>query len=170
MRFMPKCILCASIIFLCSIPNYSQALTPSWDLNEHCKKPNIIKLRIKLDSKILHRTSLFLCACSPKCVNPSGNGKIDFYFTAPRPLIWYGYRSYEGKGKVDPGDTTPKGSKLHVQFWPASVSTEILLLGYSVTDKNGCHMNSLHQILPTRDNSTQMAPGLTLETWPDESS
>jgi hypothetical protein len=94
-------------------------------------------------------------------------GKASFRFIPKRPLIWYGYRSDADLGTTDPGDTTSAGRALEVDFWQARGEPDMIVLGYSVAASDGIHMNSLHLLSPTRRRTSVMAPGLILETRPE---
>ena len=95
-------------------------------------------------------------------------GKTSFRFTPARALTWYGYRSDEGDGTKDPGDTTPAGTALEIQFWQAGGESDAIELGYTVAARDGLHMNSVHVLSPTQNRTSTMAPGLVLETWPEK--
>jgi hypothetical protein len=112
----------------------------------------------------MYDTSLPLC----RSKRPYEEGKASFRFTPARPLVWYGYRSDEGGGTRDPGDTTAAGTTLQVEFWQAGGESDSIEIGYTVAASDGIHMNSLHLLSPTEKRTSTMAPGLVLETWPEK--
>ena len=133
-----------------------------WVWNRHCQTPVDISLRVRLDGKSVYATTLQLCR-SDRAPEP---GKASFQFTAGRPVVWYSYRTDSEDGREDPGDPTPAGTPLTVDFWQASGESDVIVLGYSVVAGNAIHMNSLHTLSPTNTVTTTMAPGLVLETGP----
>jgi len=133
-----------------------------WVWNRHCQAPVDISLRVRLDGKAVYATTLHLCR-SGRALEP---GKASFQFNPGRPVVWYGYRTGSEDGRVDPGDPTPAGTPLTVDFWQASGEADVIVLGYSVVAGNEIHMNSLHILSPTQTVTTTMAPGLVLETGP----
>jgi hypothetical protein len=135
-----------------------------WVWSQRCRTPAKVALGVRLDGKVLYRTSLPLCQWERQFEE----GKTSFRFTPPRPLVWYGYRTGEGDGTKDPGDTTPAGATLRVDFWQAGGESDFIELGFSVVAHDGIHMNSIHFVSPTESRLSTMAPGLVLETWPEK--
>lgn len=134
-----------------------------WVWNSQCHKPTHIALRVLLDGKTIYFRSLPLCQWERRFED----GRASFSFTPKRTIVWYGYRSDEGEGKKDPGDPTAAGTSLEVDFWQAGGETDLIELGYDVAANDGLHMNSLHLLWPTKKSTTIMAPGLILETYPE---
>lgn len=135
-----------------------------WVWNQRCPKPTTVALRVRLDGKDIYSTLLPICRWERRFED----GTASFRFTAARPLIWYGYRSDEGDGTEDPGEKTAAGTPFEVDFWQAGGETDAIVLGYSVAATDAIHMNSLHQLSPSRKMITTIAPGLVLETWPEK--
>lgn len=135
-----------------------------WVWNQRCPKPTTVALRVQLDGKTIYSAALPLCRWERRFEK----GRANFRFTPARPLVWYGYRSDEGDGKKDPGDTTPAGTALEIDFWQAGGETDAIELGYTVDAGDGFHMNALHMLWPTKKSTTTIAPGLVLETWPEK--
>ena len=135
-----------------------------WVWNTQCLAPTHVALRVQLDGKTIYSSSLPLCRWDRE----HDTGKTSFRFTPARALTWYGYRSDEGDGTKDPGDTTPAGTALEIQFWQAGGESDAIELGYTVAARDGLHMNSLHVLSPTQKRTSTMAPGLVLETWPEK--
>ena len=135
-----------------------------WVWNPRCPTPTKVALRVRLDGKTIYATSLPLCRWERRFEK----GKASFRFTPPRPLVWYGYRSDQGDGAKDPGDTTPAGTTLEVHFWQAGGEPDVILLGYTVATSDGLRMNSLYPLSPTQRRTLEMAPGLVLETRPEK--
>jgi len=142
---------------------YGQAHDRVWVWNPRCQKATTVALRVRLDGKTLYRTSLPVC----RWERQFEEGKTSFRFTPARPLVWYGYRSDEGDGSKDPGDPTPAGAPLEVEFWQAGGETDSISLGYTVSARDGLHMNSLHILSPLKKSVSTMAPGLVLDSWPE---
>lgn len=142
----------------------SQGQDLVWVWNQDCPRPTIVMLQVRLDGTTVYSTSLPLCRWDRQFEK----GKAGFRLTPARPLVWYGYRSDEGDGSDDPGDTTAAGTTLEVDFWQAGGEADIMELGYTVAANDGPHMNSVHLVSPIRRSSTTMAPGLVLETWPEK--
>ena len=137
---------------------------PVWVWNPRCAVPSKVALRVRLDGKTIYATSLPVCRWERRFEE----GKTSFRFTPPRALVWYGYRSDQGDGTKDRGDTTPAGTPLEVEFWQAGGEPDAIELGYVVAAGDGLHMNSLYFLSPTKKRSSTMAPGLVLETWPEK--
>ena len=135
-----------------------------WVWNPRCPTPTKVHLRVRLDGTTIYATSLPLC----RWERHFEKGKASFRFTSARPLVWYGYRSDQGDGAKDPGDTTPAGTTLEVDFWQAGGESDVIVLGYTVAAADGLHMNSLHPLSPTQKRTSTMAPGLVLETSPEK--
>ncbi len=135
-----------------------------WVWNPHCPKPTPVTLQVRLDGTTVYSISLPLC----RWQRDFEKGKASFRFTPTRPLVGYGYRSAPGDGSKDPGDTTPAGTALDVDFWQAGGEADVIELGYSVAARDGLHMSSFLGLSPTQRSTTTMAPGLVLETWPEE--
>ena len=135
-----------------------------WVWNPRCPTATKVALRVRLGGKTLYATSLPLCRWDRQ----EEKGKTSFRFVPARPLVWYGYRSDEGDGTRDLGDTAPRGTSLEVEFWQAGGESNAIELGYSVSASDGPHMNSIHILSPTQRRTSTMAPGLVLETWPEK--
>jgi hypothetical protein len=135
-----------------------------WVWNKQCPKPTTVTLQVRLDGTTIYSTSLPLC----RWEREFEKGKASFRFTLSRPLVWYGYRSDEGDGTKDPGETMAAGTTMEVDFWQAGGETDAIILGYSVTANNRIYMNSLHIPSPTHSSTITMAPGLILITWPEK--
>ena len=135
-----------------------------WVWSSRCPAPTHVALRVQLDGKTIYSSSLPLCRWDRE----HDTGKTSLRFTPARALTWYGYRSDEGDGTKDPGDTTPAGTALEIQFWQAGGESDAIELGYTVAARDGLHMNSVHVLSPTQNRTSTMAPGLVLETWPEK--
>ena len=133
-----------------------------WVWNAQCPSPVNVAIRVRLDRRTVYRNSIQVCRWERRFEK----GKASFSFTPGRPVVWYGYRSDEGDGSKDPGDTTAARTQLEIDFWQAGGEPDAIELGYSATAPDGIHMNSLHFLSPTRRVTTTMAPGLVLDTWP----
>ena len=131
-----------------------------WVWNQQCVKPVPVALQVRLDGKNIYSTSLALCQWGRQFEK----GKASFRFTAARALVWYGYRSDDGQGSKDPGETTPAGTRFEVEFWQAGGEKDAIELGYMVAAADGIHMNALHLVSPTEERVSTMAPGLILVT------
>lgn len=135
-----------------------------WVWNPQCVRPLKVALRVRLDGHTLYATTLPLCRWGRQFEK----GTASFRFTPRRPLVWYGYRSDEGHGTKDPGDTTPAGTTLEVEFWQAGGESGDIEMGYTVGASDGLHMNAVHFVSPTGKRTSTMAPGLVVETWPEQ--
>jgi hypothetical protein len=124
---------------------HAQDADSVWVWNARCPTPTNVALRVLLDGKTMYATSLPLCRWERRFEE----GKAGFRFTPARPLVWYGYRSDEGDGTKDPGDTTAAGITLQVEFWQAGGESDLIEIGYTVAATDGIHMNSLHLLSPT---------------------
>lgn len=125
-----------------------------WVWNRNCPKLTRVALRVRLDGKDVYRTSLRLCRWEQRFEK----GRASFRFTPPRALAWSGYRS--------DGEVTPAGTALRFDFWQAGGESDLVLLGYTVMTRKSIYMNSLHFLVPNEKQTSEMAPGLILETWP----
>lgn len=161
-RLLP--LLLMAVSFAATVTAHAQDHDLVWVWNKRCPKPTTVTLQVRLDGTTIYSASLPLCRWERKFEK----GKSSFRFTPARPLVWYGYRSDEGDGTKDPGDTTAAGTTLEVDFWQAGGETDAIELGYTVAASDGLHMNSLHILSPTRRSATTIAPGLVLETWPEK--
>jgi len=135
-----------------------------WVWSRRCPHPTNVALRVRLDGKTIYATVLPLCQWEGRF----GDAKASFRFTPVRPLVWYGYRSDEGEGAKDPGDPTPAGTTLEVQFWQAGSEPAVVLLGYVARTGRYIYMNSIHFLSPVEKSIAIMAPGLVLETYPQQ--
>jgi hypothetical protein len=160
MRNALTTLFLAAVSFTSSAGAQNQELV--WVWNERCQEQTTVALEVRFDGKTIYFAQLPVC----KWEREFEKGKGSFRFTPARPLVWYGYRSDEGDGSTDPGDTTPAGTELEVDFWQAGGEEDAIDLGYSVAASDGLHMNSLHMLSPTEKSTTTMAPGLVLETQP----
>jgi hypothetical protein len=135
-----------------------------WVWNARCHDPTIIAIRVRLDGKPVYRSSVPIC----RWERQFEKGRASFRFTPRRPLVWYGYRSDEGDSTRDVGDTTVANTPFEIDLWQAGGETDAVELGLQAVASDGLHMNSIHLLWPTKRSSTTMAPGLVLETWPDD--
>lgn len=135
-----------------------------WVWNSKCPKPIHVSLRVQLDGKTIYAASMPLC----RWERQFENGKASFQFTPGRTVVWYGYLSDPGDGTKDPGDPTAAGTALTVDFWQAGGESDVIELGYAVAAGNQLHMNSIALLSPTETQTTEMAPGLILETRPEK--
>lgn len=134
-----------------------------WVWNRECPAATTIALRVRLDGAVVFSTSAPICRWERRFEK----GRASFRFTPARPLVWYAHRSDPGDGSEDPGETTSAGTEFEVEFWQAGGEPDLVLLGYSVAAGDGLHMNAVHFLSPTEKSATTMAPGLELETWPE---
>ena len=162
MRNLLAAVILVVISFMTICASQAQEHDIVWVWNAKCPAPTNVTLDVSLDGKTVYATTLRLC----RWERQFENGKASFRFVPKRTLIWYGYRSDEENGKVDPGDPTPAGTPLQVDFWQAGGESDAIELGYDVTAGNVIHMNSIHILSPTETSTTIMAPGLVLKTWP----
>lgn len=163
MRIRPLPFFVVAVGLACSFSARADGHDIVWVWNPKCPTPIFVALRVRLDGKTMYATSLPLCRWERRLED----GKASFRFTLGRPLIRYGYRSDDGDGKKDPGDPTPAGTTLRIDFWQAGSESDGIELGYSVASNDGLHMNSIHVLSPTAASTTTMAPGLLLETRPE---
>jgi hypothetical protein len=161
---MGSALFFAAASFAAIVPSQAQDNDLVWVWNQRCPKPTTVALQVRLDGSTVYSTSLPLC----RWEREFEKGKASFRFTPARALVWYGYRSDEGDGTKDPGDTTSAGTKLEIDFWQAGGETDAIELGYTVAASDGLHMNSVHCVSPIQRTTTTMAPGLVLETWPEK--
>jgi len=155
-------VLLVAITIACFRPVLAQDSDIVWVWNSHCPKPVNVSLRVTLDGKTVYTTSIPLCRWERRFEA----GKASFQFAPARTIVWYGYRSDPGDGTKDPGDPTAAGTTLTVDFWQAGGESNAIELGYGVLAKDGLHMNSIHLLSPTETKTTEMAPGLILQTRP----
>lgn len=126
-----------------------------WVWNPRCPEPTYVVLRVRLDDKTLYTRSLPLCGWERQFEA----GTASFKFTSSRRLVWYGYRN-------NSGEVTRPDTEFTVSFWQAGGEPNAIELGYSIADKDGLHINSLHTLFPNKKSTTIMAPGLVLVTVP----
>jgi hypothetical protein len=131
--------------------------------NAECHDPSIIAIRLRLDDRTLYRNSMPICRWESRFEKE----RSSFRFTPSRALVWYGYRSDEGDSSKDPGDTTAANTPFEVDFWQAGGELDAIELGVTADAPDGLHMNTIHILVPGKRSHTTLAPGLTLETWPE---
>ena len=134
-----------------------------WVWSTQCRSPAMIAIRVRLDGTNLYRKSMPICRWQRRFETE----KRRFRFTSRRSLVWYGYRSDEGDSTKDRGDTTVANTPFEVDLWQAGGEVDAIELGVTAEAPDGLHMNAIHILWPGKRSEMVLAPGLTLETWPE---
>jgi len=147
-----------ALLTICASGLPGQDRDTVWVWNSSCHNPTMIAIRVRLDSTTLYRRSVPICRWERRFES----GKGSFHFTAPRALVWYGYRS--------DADTTAVNTPFAVKLWQAGGEVNAIELGVVADAPDGLHMNAIHMLLPDERNETTLAGGLVVETWPERTS
>jgi hypothetical protein len=117
-------------------------------------------LEVRLDKKILFKSSFPLCHAKRSNIPAGGQSKtLHFAFKPPRAIVWKGYRD-------DEGDPTPANQEIDGDIWLAGSDPDALLLGISFISLNTIYMNTIHVAHPTQRDQTEIARGLFVTTDP----
>ena len=88
-------------------------------------------------------------------------GQIQFTFRPNRAIVWSGYREHD--------DVTPANAALDAVLWQAGSDPDDLIIGVIVADAKKNVMHTLHLAYPGVENSTTLAKGVVLRTYPEKS-
>ena len=135
-----------------------------WVWSPRCAKPTMLALRVRLDGQAVYTASLPICLWERQYEA----GKASFRLTPKRTIVWYGYKTDEGDGTPDPGDPTPAGRALDFELWQAGGEPDAIELGCIVSDAQGLHTHTILAVSPTKRNTSTLAAGLVVETWPEK--
>ena len=131
---------------------------PVWFWLAGCGGPDMA-IEVRLDGKLLHRSVVPICRAGREDAAAQGqsSGRIEVKFTAPRAIVWEGYR--------DGPDRTKTGQDLTLDIWQAGADPEDLLLGVDVMDQKAIHANTIHIAHPNKRDRSEIASGLEVITY-----
>ena len=151
------CCLAALLIpFTPSIAPAQPSASPSqWRWYALCDNATTLDLDVSLDGSSLFRTNI------PICQTETQDRRIlKFKFTAPRPILWTGYR--------DDDVTTASRLSIEGDIWLAGGEQSGLILGVTFDDGKALLMNTLHFADAATASSTEIAKGLVVRTSPKQ--
>lgn len=123
-----------------------------------CDGPSIT-LELRLDGRALLKNRFPVCRASRNSAMSRGEaGRSSFWFRPERPIVWSGYRENL--------DTTRVGQRLEGDFWQAGADANDFLIGVSFATSDHVTMNTVHIAHPDKADTSQVAPGLVVLTYP----
>jgi hypothetical protein len=157
---MTACAVIASTLLLAASALHAEE-GPVWFWLSGCGGPDMA-IEVRLDGKLLHKSVVPICRAVREDAAAQGqsSGRIEVRFTAPRAIVWEGYR--------DGPDRTKAGQELTLDIWQAGADPEDLLLGVDVMDGKAIHMNTLHIAHPFKRDRSEIASGLEVVTYRPE--
>jgi hypothetical protein len=117
-------------------------------------------LEVRLDNTPVYTTSFPVChADRSSALSQGQQGQAGFSFEPHRLLVWTGYR--------DETDTTRIHQVIDGDLWQAGADPGALLLGVSFAAANRIVMNTIHIVRPGASDTTRIAPGLVVLSYPE---
>jgi hypothetical protein len=148
-------LVCAALIGISAATGEEK---PVWQWFASCGGPKMV-LEVRLDAKVIYTSSFPIChAVEPPRDKGFESKRLEFKFASPRALVWRGYRSDR--------ETTRAGLELDGNVWQAGADCDDLLLGVSFMDAEAIYMNTVHIARPFHRDTTQIADGLFVITFP----
>jgi hypothetical protein len=130
----------------------------AWYWFATCHGP-AMTLEVRLDSASVYQSTFPLCrGDSASGASQGQDARIAFWFEPRRSIIWQGYK--------DADDTTRPRRRIEGDIWEAGADTDDLLLGVSFSTSGRILMHTTHPAHPTRADSTYIAKGLIVLTYP----
>jgi hypothetical protein len=118
-----------------------------------------MSIDVLLDQALLYHHTFPVSAVKRSSPESRGHNKsLHFSFTAPRPIVWEGYK--------DDDQTIPRGRRILGDIWLAGSEPDCLLLGVSFMDRHDCYMNTIHIAHPNQRDESLITPGLLIVTSP----
>jgi hypothetical protein len=119
----------------------------------------MMTVEIQFDHRILSQTSFPICKAPRGSAYGKGEqGAISYTFNPGRSIIWEGYRNNH--------DTTPANQRVTGDIWQAGADAEDLLIGISYSVPDRIAMNTIHIAYPARTDTSEIARGLFVITYP----
>jgi hypothetical protein len=150
------CVLWLVVTLLAPTRLLAQQDEIVWAWFTRCRQQKTVVLDVRLDQKLLYHSSFPICRVERQ-MEP--RKRLEFSFTAPRSIVWKGYRS-------DEGDTTVADTEFAVSIWQAGGDPDALLLGVAVSAADVLHMNTILIVRPDKASLDQLADGLSVSTHP----
>lgn len=147
------------MLFAASLPAGAQTQSgPVWFWFATCGGP-AMSLEVKLDGKTLYKSTFPVCRASRKSPASQGEtGSVQFYFRPGRPIKWSGYRERP--------ETTGADQLIEADLWQAGADPDDLIIGASFESGSRIYMNTVVVAHPGRRDSTTVADGLVVTTYP----
>jgi hypothetical protein len=116
-------------------------------------------LEVRLDTATMYKTSFPICRAARATSSSQGeDGRVEFWFTPRRPIVWTGYR--------DAPDTTRANQVIEGSLWEAGADANDLVLGVSFSTGERIVINTVHVTHPQTPDATEIAHGLSVLTYP----
>lgn len=118
-------------------------------------------LEVKLDGTTISKTTFPIChALRDSLTSNNGNEqkRIEFPFRSKRTIVWTGYR--------DESDETKADELVEGSIWQAGADPDCLIIGVSFFSGDKILMNTLHIAYPEKRESSEIASGLVISTYP----
>jgi hypothetical protein len=116
-------------------------------------------LEVRLDRVRLYQASFPVCRADRESSHRQGQaGRFSFWFEPHRAIVWQGYR--------DQPDTTRAHQIIEGDVWQAGADSGDLVLGVSFMTPDRITMNATHITRPGASDTTQIARGLVVLTYP----
>jgi len=116
-------------------------------------------VEVQFDHHAVSQTSFPVCKALRSSVNASGGqGRVSYSFAPGRPIVWRGYRSNH--------DTTRANQRVTGDIWEAGADPDALTLGIGFSVPERLTMNTLHVAHPGKADTTVIARGLFVLTYP----
>jgi hypothetical protein len=142
-----------------SVPNRVAADSDSvWFWFASCGGP-MMTVEVRFDRHLLSRTTTPLCKAVRSSAFEGGeHGTVSFTFVPGRRIVWKGYRNNH--------DTTRATERITGGIWQAGADSGDVLLGVSFTVPSRVTMNTIHIAHPTTADTSEVAGGLVVITYP----
>jgi len=120
-----------------------------------------IDLEVRFDRATICQSKIPLCHVDRGSIKVGGHDRrIHFSFQPHRENKWSGYRDGE--------DVTKAGISPDGYLWEAGADPEDILVGVTLSDAKGIHVNAIHVALPHKRTETEIAAGLVIITRPED--
>jgi|WetSurSiteA1Bulk_404760.scaffolds.fasta_scaffold02851_2 hypothetical protein len=122
-----------------------------------------LTIEAKLDGVTISRTVFPICHALRDSIPVKEPQKtIEFTFRPNRSIVWTGYR--------DEDDETKANQLINGSFWQAGADPDALLIGVSFDTGDRILMNTIHISYPAKRESSEIAKGLVIVTYPSKGS
>jgi hypothetical protein len=142
-----------------NVPNGVPAIRDSvWFWFASCGGP-VMTVEIWFDRHLLSQTTTPLCKATRSSTFEGGeHGAVSYTFIPGRRIVWRGYRNNH--------DTTRASERITGDIWQAGADSGDILLGVSFMAPSRITMNTIHIAHPTRADTSVIASGLAVITYP----
>lgn len=120
-------------------------------------------LEVQLDEMTISKSTFPICHAFRDSI-PAENQqkKVIFSFRPKRKIVWSGYR--------DEDDETKAGELIRGSIWQAGADPGYLVIGVAFFSSERILMNTLHIAYPSKRESSEIAKGLVVTTYPSNPS